>query len=478
MPRVVIAAGGTAGHVVPALAVADELRARGAEPSVRRHARARRGSSSCRPPATRSRILAVRGHRPPQPAARDGRRRAGRRGRRRQRAACSARVGADAVLGGGGYVAGPVGLAAVARRTPLVLTEADSHLGLANRLLAPFARRVCLAFPIAGREGERYVVTGRPVPRAIVEADRDTARERLGVPPDAPCVLVFGGSLGARSLNLAAVEALARPGRLRAAHHRPPRLRRGAGARWATRGPDYRRARVPRLARRPARGQRPGRRPRGRLGLRDRGGGQARDPGPVSARHRRPPDRQRALDGGRRRGGGAARRRADRRAPARARCEELLGDPERLERMAAASQSLARPDAAARIADEVLARDARPRTRPSSPSRERPRGQGRQQLHFVGIGGAGMSGLALIAQRARRRGLRLRPRRDAVLRGAARGRHRAARSATTPRTPRPARSWSSPPRSRPTCPRSRRRASAVAATARELLAAGGARCGA
>ena len=52
------------------------------------------------------------------------------------------------------------------------------------------------------------MVTGRPVPRAIVEADRDAARERLGVPPDARCVLVFGGSLGARSLNLAAVEAL------------------------------------------------------------------------------------------------------------------------------------------------------------------------------------------------------------------------------------------------------------------------------
>ena len=108
------------------------------------------------------------------------------------------------MLGGGGYVAGPVGLAAVARRTPLVLTEADSHLGLANRLLARFARRVCLAFPIQGRDGERYVVTGRPVPRAVVEADRDSARERLGVAAGARCVLVFGGSLGARSLNLAA----------------------------------------------------------------------------------------------------------------------------------------------------------------------------------------------------------------------------------------------------------------------------------
>jgi len=112
------------------------------------------------------------------------------------------------VLAGGGYVAGPVGLAAVARRTPLVLSEADSHLGLANRMLAPFARRVCLAFPIEGHTGDRWLLTGRPVPRAVVEADRQTARERLGVPAGATCVVVFGGSLGARSLNMVAAEAL------------------------------------------------------------------------------------------------------------------------------------------------------------------------------------------------------------------------------------------------------------------------------
>ncbi len=113
----------------------------------------------------------------------------------------------DAVLGGGGYVAGPVGAAAALRRVPLVLTEADSHLGLANRLLAPFARRVCLAFPIAGREGGRYLVTGRPVPPPV--ADRAAARARFGLPPDAQVVLVFGGSLGARRINEAAVEAFA-----------------------------------------------------------------------------------------------------------------------------------------------------------------------------------------------------------------------------------------------------------------------------
>ncbi|HWC49080.1 MAG TPA: UDP-N-acetylglucosamine--N-acetylmuramyl-(pentapeptide) pyrophosphoryl-undecaprenol N-acetylglucosamine transferase [Solirubrobacterales bacterium] len=119
------------------------------------------------------------------------------------------RRGADVVLGGGGFVAGPAGLAAALTRTPLVLTEADSHLGLANRLLAGRARRVCLAFPIAGREGEPYLVIGRPVPKAVLEGDRAKARERFGVPADARCLLVFGGSQGARTINFAAVEAFA-----------------------------------------------------------------------------------------------------------------------------------------------------------------------------------------------------------------------------------------------------------------------------
>jgi UDP-N-acetylglucosamine--N-acetylmuramyl-(pentapeptide) pyrophosphoryl-undecaprenol N-acetylglucosamine transferase len=121
---------------------------------------------------------------------------------------------ADVVLGGGGFVAGPAGLAAVLRRTPLVLTEADSRLGLANRLLAGRARRICLAFPIAGREGARYEVTGRPVPAAVLAADRAVARERFGVAASARCLLVMGGSQGARSINQCAVAAFAeRPGR-------------------------------------------------------------------------------------------------------------------------------------------------------------------------------------------------------------------------------------------------------------------------
>jgi UDP-N-acetylglucosamine--N-acetylmuramyl-(pentapeptide) pyrophosphoryl-undecaprenol N-acetylglucosamine transferase len=110
-------------------------------------------------------------------------------------------------MGAGGYVAGPVGVAAASVRIPLVLMEADSHLGLTNRLLAPLARRVCLGFPIDGRHGGRYLVTGRPVPAPA--RDRDAARVRFAIGPDEQCVLVFGGSQGARSINEAAIAAFA-----------------------------------------------------------------------------------------------------------------------------------------------------------------------------------------------------------------------------------------------------------------------------
>ena len=114
---------------------------------------------------------------------------------------------ADIVLGGGGYVAAPVGLAARSLGLPLVLTEADSHLGVANRLLAPFAKRVFLAFDLPKRTGGKWIVTGRPIPAGMLAADRAAARARFGIDDDRECLLVFGGSLGARRLNEAAIEA-------------------------------------------------------------------------------------------------------------------------------------------------------------------------------------------------------------------------------------------------------------------------------
>jgi UDP-N-acetylglucosamine--N-acetylmuramyl-(pentapeptide) pyrophosphoryl-undecaprenol N-acetylglucosamine transferase len=201
-PLIVIGAGGTAGHVVPALAVADALRADGAEivfiggerserelvPAAGYELRTLRVA----PLARRSLTGAFRTAVVDAGAARDA--------RRLIRALRPA-----AVLGAGGYAAGPVGLAAVVSKVPLVLMEADSHLGLTNRLLAPLARRVCLAFPIDGRDGDRYLLTGRPVPAPAL--DRDAARSRFGIGPEEQCVLVFGGSQGARSINQAAIEA-------------------------------------------------------------------------------------------------------------------------------------------------------------------------------------------------------------------------------------------------------------------------------
>jgi UDP-N-acetylglucosamine--N-acetylmuramyl-(pentapeptide) pyrophosphoryl-undecaprenol N-acetylglucosamine transferase len=212
-PLIVIAAGGTAGHVVPALAVADALQeerarvvfvgGRRAEASLVPAAGYELHTIEVEPLHRRDPVKAARATLVDALALR-----AARRIVRDLRPA--------AVMGAGGYVSGPVGLAAALGRVPLVLVEADSHLGVANRVLAPFALRVCLAFPIPGRaDGEaengssdtRYRVTGRPVPPPAT--DRAAARARFGIGPEEICVLVFGGSQGARSLNHAAIEAFA-----------------------------------------------------------------------------------------------------------------------------------------------------------------------------------------------------------------------------------------------------------------------------
>ncbi len=189
---------------MPALAVADALRAEGAEVVFVGGDRAELELVPAAGYELRRLRVAPLPRRSPVKAARAGLVAAG-AVREARRVLKQVRPGA--VLGAGGYVAGPVGLAAVGSRIPLVLTEADSHLGLTNRLLAPLARRVCLAFPIAGLDGPRYMVTGRPVPPPAT--DWRAARIRFGIGLHESCVLVFGGSQGARSINLAAVEAFA-----------------------------------------------------------------------------------------------------------------------------------------------------------------------------------------------------------------------------------------------------------------------------
>jgi UDP-N-acetylglucosamine--N-acetylmuramyl-(pentapeptide) pyrophosphoryl-undecaprenol N-acetylglucosamine transferase len=201
----VIAAGGTAGHVRPALAVAEALRARGLTVTF-----------AGTPDRVESRLVPEAGFEldtfpvsglPRSPSAEQL------RAAWRASAAPAhclrilARRRPDVVLGAGGYVAGPMVLAARLRRIPAALTEADAHLGLANRLAAPFARRLFLAYEIPGRNGDKVRVVGRPIPLAHRGASRDEGRRRFGLPADGPVVAIFGALAGARSLNELAVRS-------------------------------------------------------------------------------------------------------------------------------------------------------------------------------------------------------------------------------------------------------------------------------
>ena len=118
----------------------------------------------------------------------------------------------DVVLGGGGYVAGPMVYAAWRKRIPAALTEADAHLGLANRLSARIARRVFLSYDIAALRGPKYRVVGRPIPETARVWDRERARAELGLPAEGPVLLVAGARAGARALNEMAVEAFGASG--------------------------------------------------------------------------------------------------------------------------------------------------------------------------------------------------------------------------------------------------------------------------
>ena len=117
----------------------------------------------------------------------------------------------DVVLGGGGFVAGPMIVAARLKHVPAALMEADAHLGLANRLAAPFARRIFLGYPLDGHTGPKYRVTGRPV-RHAADVDAGEVRRQFGLPAQGPVLLVFGGSQGSLALNELAVESFGSSG--------------------------------------------------------------------------------------------------------------------------------------------------------------------------------------------------------------------------------------------------------------------------
>ena len=198
-----LAAGGTGGHLQPALAVAAEAEARGARvvfvttpsqvervaPLYETYALELKGFERRLAPGqhlTTLKLLAA----------------AGPRARR-----LLAEADPGVVVGGGGFAGGPIVALAATRRVPTLALEADAHLGVTNRLLRPFVRRMCLSFPIAGLEPPKYVVTGRPLAAAQFTATAKEGRTIFGLRPDLPVVLVFGGSQGAQSINRAVADA-------------------------------------------------------------------------------------------------------------------------------------------------------------------------------------------------------------------------------------------------------------------------------
>ncbi len=207
----VITGGGTGGHVLPALAIADALEARGHDRSSLHYVGAARGIEARLVPPTglAMTLLPGRGIQRRLTPANLGAawglvvaflRAVGLLGRLRPRV----------VVAVGGYASVAVALAAVLRRIPVVVAEQNTAPGAANRLVARFAKASAVSFE--GTPLPRAVVTGNPVRPEIAALGDGTARagarRRLGIGDDRQLVLVAGGSLGALRINRAVLAAL------------------------------------------------------------------------------------------------------------------------------------------------------------------------------------------------------------------------------------------------------------------------------
>src|SRR5579864_2368046 len=225
--RVLLAGGGSAGHIEPALALADALRRidPGAEVACLGTER-----------GLETRLVPLRGYDlellPAVPLPRSvtpqlltvpGRL----AGAVHATGKILDRVRADVLVGFGGYVATPAYLAAKRHNVPIVVHEANPFPGIANRLGARLTTHVFTAHPDTKLHNAKYL--GMPIRRQIADLDRfalgDKARAYFGLRPDLPVLLVFGGSQGARSLNRAlagAVDAI-RTARVQVLHVTGPK---------------------------------------------------------------------------------------------------------------------------------------------------------------------------------------------------------------------------------------------------------------
>ena len=204
--RVAIAAGGTAGHINPALALAEELAARGHQ--VEFFGQPKKLESTLVPqagfPFNPIDVTGFDRSRPWTLVSALWRMRAAQKTIGRHFG--SSRP--DVAVGFGAYIELPLINWCHAQGIPCVIHEQNSVPGLANKTSAAKVKTVCVSLPVAidafrGKVGPdtQIVVTGNPVRQSVIRADRAQGRRDLGIPEDATMLLVFGGSLGARHLN-------------------------------------------------------------------------------------------------------------------------------------------------------------------------------------------------------------------------------------------------------------------------------------
>lgn len=216
-PSVVLAGGGTAGHISPLLAIARAVLEAAPEARILAVGTASGMEARIVPEAGFELAVIDRVPLPRRPSL-DLARLPGRFARAvRQSEEILRRADADVLVGVGGYVCTPLYLAAKRRGVPIVVHEANTRAGLANRVGALFSHRVGKAFPETRLRNSRLV--GMPMRREVSGLDRAQAkagaRARLGLDPAMPTLVVTGGSLGAASLNrtiAASLGALARAG--------------------------------------------------------------------------------------------------------------------------------------------------------------------------------------------------------------------------------------------------------------------------
>jgi UDP-N-acetylglucosamine--N-acetylmuramyl-(pentapeptide) pyrophosphoryl-undecaprenol N-acetylglucosamine transferase len=208
-----IAGGGTAGHVQPAIAIARGLVARGHDPASIELVGSERGIEARLVPAAGFGLTLLPGRGIERKVSVQNLRSLWGLVRALGQAwRLVGRKRPNVVVSVGGYASVPCALAAVARRIPIVVAEQNAAPGAANRLVARFARACAVSFP--GTPLPRAVVTGNPVRPEVLAIDRARdamgARTKLDVEPGRRLLLVFGGSLGALRINRAAVDAARR----------------------------------------------------------------------------------------------------------------------------------------------------------------------------------------------------------------------------------------------------------------------------